>query len=128
MRIEHAAFNVADPPAMADWYCLHLGFELARKSDGSAQARFLRDPESGVMLEIYRNPPEQVPDYAGMDPLLLHLAFATNDMTADIARLTNAGAALVSDQPLDGGGRVAMLRDPWGFCLQLCHRPPGYFA
>lgn len=23
MKIEHVAFNVADPVAMADWYCRH---------------------------------------------------------------------------------------------------------
>ena len=128
MKIEHVAFNVADPPAMAAWYGSQLGFEIARKSNGPSQAHFLRDPQSGVMLEIYRNPPDQVPDYPSIDPLVLHLAFATSSMDADLARLTGAGASLVSDQPLDGGGRVAMLRDPWGFCLQLCQRPAGYFA
>lgn len=128
MRIEHIAFNVADPVGMAAWYGSHLGLETARKSDGPSLAHFLRDPATGVMIEIYLNPPNQVPDYPAMDPLLLHLAFASDDMDADLSRLTAAGASVVSDQPLQGGGRVAMLRDPWGFCVQLCERPAGYFA
>lgn len=128
MKIEHVAFNVADPVAMAAWYCLHLGFEVARKSNGPSLAHFLRDPETGVMLEIYLNPPGEVPDYRSMNPLLLHLAFTSEDMDADLGRLVSAGSTLVSDQALDGGGRVAMLRDPWGFCVQLCQRTPGFFA
>ena len=127
MKIEHLALNVADPVAMAAWYGKHLGFEVARKSDGPSQAHFLRDPATGVMLEIYLNPADQVPDYRAMDPLLLHLAFVTEDMDADLARLVAAGATLVSDQALAGGGRVAMLRDPWGLCIQPCQRPEGYF-
>jgi glyoxylase I family protein len=128
MKIEHLALNVADPVAMAAWYCEHLGFEIARKSSGPSLAHFLRDPATGVMLEVYLNPADQVPDYPAMHPLLLHLAFVSEDMDGDLARLLAAGATLVSDQPLEGGGRVAMLRDPWGLCIQPCLRPPGHFA
>ena len=31
MRIEHVAFNVPDPLAMARWYVEHLGFEVKRR-------------------------------------------------------------------------------------------------
>lgn len=128
MKIEHLALNVADPEGMAGWYCRHLGFVVARKSSGPSLAHFLRDPQSGVMLEIYLNPADQVPDYAGMDPLLLHLAFASDDLTGDCAALVEAGATLVSDQTLADGSRVAMLRDPWNLCIQLCQRAEGYFS
>lgn len=128
MKIEHLALNVADPVGMADWYCRNLGFVVARKSTGPSLAHFLRDPATGVMLEIYLNPPDRVPDYAGMDPLLLHLAFASDDLSADCAALAAAGATLVSDQTLADGSRVAMLRDPWNLCIQLCQRAAGYFS
>ena len=127
MRIEHFALNVADPVGMAGWYCSHLGFEVARRSDGPSLAHFLRDPATGVMLEIYQNPADQVPDYAGMDMLLLHLAFATADLTSDCAALVAAGARVESDQILADGSRVATLRDPWGLSIQLCQRADGYF-
>lgn len=128
MKIEHFALNVADPAALADWYVLHLGFQIARRSDGPSNARFLRDPATGVMLEVYLNPPDQVPDYPAMDPLLLHLAFATASLAADRDQLLAAGATLVSEQTLADGSVVAMLRDPWGLCLQLCQRAPAFFA
>jgi glyoxylase I family protein len=128
MKIEHFALNVADPAAMADWYCLHLGFEIARRSDGPSAARFLRDPATGVMIEAYHNPPDQVPDYAAMDPMLLHIAFATADLAADRDALQHAGAVLVSEQTLADGSIVAMLRDPWGLCIQLCQRAAGFFG
>lgn len=128
MKIEHFALNVADPRSVADWYVRHLGFAIARTGEAPAFAHFLRDPASGVMLEIYRNPPDRIPDYAAMDPLLLHLAFATEHLEEDLQALLGAGATAVSDQSLPDGGRVAMLRDPWGFCIQLCQRAPGFFA
>ena len=78
-----------------------------------------------MMLEIYRNPPDEVPEYAGMNPLLLHFAFVSDDPDADRSRLLAAGALLVSDQHLDDGSHLVMLRDPWGLCIQLCRRSTG---
>ncbi len=128
MKIEHFAVNVADPVAVAAWYCHHFGFEIARKMDVAPFTHFLRDPATGVMLEIYNNPPDQVPNYGAMDPLLLHLAFATDILDIDRDALLRAGATLVSEQTLAGGTRFAMLRDPWGLSVQICQRAPGFFA
>ena len=128
MKIEHFALNVADPVAVSDWYCRHLGFGIARKMDVAPFTHFLRDPATGVMLEIYNNPPDQVPDYATTDPLQLHLAFATDDLDTDRDALLAAGATHVSSQTLPGGTRFAMLRDPWGLSIQVCQRAPGFFA
>jgi hypothetical protein len=80
------------------------------------------------MLELYHNPPDQVPDYPGMDPLLLHLAFATEQLPTDRDGLLQAGASLVSEGTLADGSLVAMLRDPWGLSIQLCQRAAGFFA
>ena len=128
MKIEHFAVNVADPVAVAAWYCRHFGFVIARKMDVAPFTHFLRDPATGVMLEIYHNPPDQVPNYGAMDPLLLHLAFATDNLDIDRNALLRAGATLVSEQTLPGGTRFAMLRDPWGLSVQICQRAPGFFA
>jgi len=121
MRIEHFAFNVADPVAVAAWYGQHFGLRVVRHVPEPAQAHFLAD-ETGSVLEIYCNPPEQVPDYRAMDPLLLHLAFASEDPGADTARLLADGATFVSDDRLPDGSHLVMLRDPWGLALQLCKR------
>ena len=118
MRIEHVAFNVADPKLMASWYMQHLGFGLKRALNDAAQTHFLTDDTGVMMIEIYCNPA----DYATMDPLILHLALVSADPVADSARLLAAGASHVTDVHLADGSHLAMLRDPWGLALQLCRR------
>ncbi len=43
MKIEHAAYQVGDPVAMAEWYCAHLGFVVKRSADTPVPVRFLAD-------------------------------------------------------------------------------------
>jgi catechol 2,3-dioxygenase-like lactoylglutathione lyase family enzyme len=124
MRIEHVAFNVGQPQQMANWYIEHLGFSLKRALNDTAQTHFLADDSGIMMIEIYCNPADQVPDYASMDPLILHLALVSADPAADSARLIAAGASHVTDVHLNDGSHLAMLRDPWGLALQLCRRGP----
>jgi len=121
MKIEHFAFNVADPLAVADWYCTHLGFSVKMKME-RAHTHFLADSSGQVMIEIYCNPPEEVPNYDAMNPLQLHLAFVSSDPVADAERLCAAGAREVDDVQLPDGSHLKMLKDPWGFSIQLCKR------
>ena len=83
---------------------------------------FLADDSKRVMIEIYKNPTDEVPDYRTMNPLILHLAFVSDDPSIDKERLLKAGASQVSDDRLDDGSHLVMLRDPWGLALQLCKR------
>jgi catechol 2,3-dioxygenase-like lactoylglutathione lyase family enzyme len=122
MKIEHIAFQVADPAAMADWYAEHLGFCVRRSSDEPVVARFMADVSGGVMLEVYRNPKVPVPDYAAMEPARMHVAFVCDDLAGTIERLMAAGASLVSGPEILGADELAMLRDPWGLPLQLAKR------
>jgi glyoxylase I family protein len=124
MKIEHIAFNVADPVAVAAWYCRHCGLRVVRHLPKPAQTHFLADADATV-LEIYRNPPDQVPDYRNQNPLLFHLALASADPGADAARLVFAGAVVVEEIRLPDGSHLVMLRDPWGLALQLCKRAHG---
>lgn len=121
MKLEHIAFNVADPVAVADWYCKQCGLRVVRHIPQPAQTHFLADSDATV-LEIYRNPPDQVPDYRSMNPLLFHLALASGDPAADAERLVAAGASYVDEVRLPDGSQLIMLRDPWGLALQLCKR------
>ena len=73
MEIEHLGLNVADPAAMADWYVEHLGMRIVLASDAPVPVRFLADSAGRVMLEIYHNPQADVPSYASVDPLVVHL-------------------------------------------------------
>lgn len=122
MKIEHFAFNVADPVAVAAWYEAHCGLRVIRHLPLAAQTHFLADDGGSTVLEIYCNPPEQVPDYGAMDPLQFHMAFASESPPTDCDRLIAAGATLVDDIDLPDGTRLMMLRDPWGLAIQLCKR------
>ena len=122
MKLEHVAVNVSDPVAMADWYQRNLGMEVVLSMGDEPFTHFLRDSGGTMMLEVYKNPPDSVPQYADMDPLLLHFAFVSDDPNADKSRLLQAGASLISDQHLDDGSHLVMMRDPWGLCIQLCKR------
>ena len=122
MKIEHVAFNVSNPIAVAGWYCAHLGLSVVRHIPSPTQTHFLADDSGETILEIYCNPPDQVPDYASMNPLIFHLAFSSGAPDLDSARLIAAGASPVDELRLPDGSHLVMLRDPWGLALQLCKR------
>lgn len=122
MKIEHLAFNVADPVAIAAWYGEHLGLKIARHLPVPTQTHFLADDTGETIIEIYRNPPDAVPDYAAMNPLLFHLAFVSDSPATDSARLIAAGATAVDELKFPDGTHLVMMRDPWGLALQLCKR------
>jgi catechol 2,3-dioxygenase-like lactoylglutathione lyase family enzyme len=123
MKLEHAAYQIADPPAAARWYVEHLGLRVKRQQDASPWGCFLADDGDRVMLEFYNNPKVGVPGYRDIDPLIMHLAFTAVDVAAARARLIAAGATAVGDVVVtDAGDEVAMLRDPWGLPLQLVKR------
>jgi catechol 2,3-dioxygenase-like lactoylglutathione lyase family enzyme len=123
MRIEHLAFQVPDPQAFAAWYGQHLGTIVRRSTGALSHTHFLAASDGAVLLEIRRNESAPVPDYAAQDPLVLHLAFVSDDPRADAARLVEAGARMVSGPTTTEAGDVlCMLRDPWGLPIQLCQR------
>lgn len=122
MKLEHTAYNVADPKGVTAWYEKHLGFSVVRRIDEPPFTHFLADDSGQALLEIYNNPPDQVPEYGSMDPLLFHLAFVSEDPEADCARLIEAGASLVEGMHTPAGDHLIMLRDPWGLAIQLCRR------
>jgi len=123
MRIEHLALNVQDPPAVAAWYRDNLGMTIAREFGGPAQTTFLAAETGHVLLEIYHNPPDAVPDYGSMDPLLLHIAFECPDVEREGRRLTAAGATVAAGlSHTAAGDAIMMLRDPWGLAIQLVQR------
>ncbi|MFA6108916.1 MAG: VOC family protein [Candidatus Latescibacterota bacterium] len=123
LLFEHFAMNVADPAATAAWYCRHLGMKVVRQGEGPTYMHFLADCSARVVVEIYRSATEPVPAYAGQHPQILHLAFATTEVEVDRQRLLAAGATAEGEITLtEAGDRLAMLRDPWGFALQLCQR------
>ena len=123
MKIEHTAYQIEDPVAVARWYVEHLGLTVKRAQPERPFGQFLADDGNVVMLEFYNNPTVAVPDYRGIDPLILHIAFWTDDVEATRARLLAAGASAVGEASMTpAGDHVAMLRDPWGLAIQFVHR------
>jgi catechol 2,3-dioxygenase-like lactoylglutathione lyase family enzyme len=123
IRLEHVAINVEDSVAMAKWYCENLGMKIIRKGEPPANMRFISDAGGNMMLEIYHNPPDAVPDYSSMDPLLLHIAFMVDDVKAICDKLLTAGATVAGDVNITpAGDEIAMLRDPWGVPIQFVKR------
>ena len=123
VKIEHFALQVPEPIAMAEWYVKHLGFTIARAGGEPSHARFLADSSQSVMLELYRNPAANIPDYRKADPLLMHVAYSSDNPGADRDRLVQAGAIVVDElMTTPSGDAIVMLRDPWGVPIQLVKR------
>lgn len=122
MKLEHFAVNVEDPLAMADWYVKHMGLSIVKQKQEPPFMTFLADDSGRIMIEIYKNPTDQVPDYRNMDPLLVHLAFVSEAPDKDKDRLEKAGASVVSELQMEDGSHLVMMRDPWGLAVQLCKR------
>ena len=123
MKIEHVAINVEDPISTARWYCENLGFTIKRESKQAPFAHFVADDSGQMMIEIYGNREVPTPDYRSMNPMELHLALVSEDVQADCDRLVQAGAELIGDiHHMSTGDTMALLRDPWGFTLQLVKR------
>jgi catechol 2,3-dioxygenase-like lactoylglutathione lyase family enzyme len=122
LNIEHFACNVSDPVAMAAWYVEHLGMRVLRRNPAPPHIHFLADASGRVVMEIYSNTADPVPDYRAMHPMRFHLAFAAPDPDQARAALVAAGATFVDEQTQPDGSRLLMLRDPWGLPLQLCKR------
>lgn len=122
MKIEHFALNVSHPVEMAAWYVSHLGLKAVVAQTQAPFTHFLADDSGDVMLEIYSNPADNVPDYKNMDPLLCHIALVSDNPNADRLRLEKAGAVFVNEAVPFKGTLLVMMRDPWGLSLQLCKR------
>jgi catechol 2,3-dioxygenase-like lactoylglutathione lyase family enzyme len=123
IRLEHVALNVADPVKMAHWYVENLGMKILREGPAPINARFLADADGNMMLELYHNPPEAVPNYASMDPLILHVAFLVDNVEAIRQKLLAAGATATDEITVTPtGDKITMLRDPWGLAIQFIHR------
>jgi catechol 2,3-dioxygenase-like lactoylglutathione lyase family enzyme len=123
VKIEHVAYQVQDPAAFARWYVAHLGLTIKRVQPDPPFGHFLADDGDAVMLEVYNNPTVAVPDYASINPFVLHVAFTVPDVAGTRERLIAAGATPEGDvQVSPAGDHLAMLRDPWGLPIQLVRR------
>lgn len=125
MKLEHFALNVEDPIAITEWYVAHLGLSIARQTKDAPYVTFLADDSGNMMIEFYHNSSEEVLPFREMHPMLVHLAFVSEDPGRDRDRLVSVGASLVTEDRLKDGSHIIMLRDPWGLPIQMCKRGKG---
>jgi glyoxylase I family protein len=122
MKLEHVAINVSDPKALAAWFADNFGMRIVMAQDEAPFMHFVTD-DSGSMLEFYHNPAAPLPDYANIDPVNLHIAFASNDIAADRERLLAAGASPVGEINTNAtGAKLAFFRAPNQVPFQLVQR------
>jgi len=123
MRLEHIAFNVDDPAALAAWYVANFDMKVVRSFDEPPFIHFLADSAGKSLIEIYSNPLGEIINYAEQHAVTFHLAFAVADIEAERQRLVAAGATLDGDiDHRANGDKLAFLRDPWGYAIQLVQR------
>ena len=123
MKLEHFAIDVPDSEAFIEWWCKNLGMRRSAPKSG-----FIMDDSGTIGLEIYRTgETPAAPNYAAMNAMTLHIAFASDDVKADVDRLVAAGAK-VEQLKLDNPNfHMAIVRDPWGVSIQFCKRANGIF-
>jgi glyoxylase I family protein len=122
MKFEHVAINVPEPVQMADWYVEHCGLRIVLSVEGPPFTRFIADASGTTAIEIYRNEEAPIPDYLSQSHLVVHNAFAVENLDESKDRLIAAGATFVEEIETPDGSRLIMLRDPWGIPLQLVKR------
>ncbi len=123
MRLEHIAFNVADSGALAAWYVANFDMKIVRSFDEPPYIHFLSDSAGKSLIEIYSNPLGEFINYGAQHAVVFHLAFTVDDIEAERQRLVAAGAALDGDiDHRANGDKLAFLRDPWGYAIQLAQR------
>ncbi len=123
MLIEHVAFNVSDPVAMAQWLVKHLNMRIVRQMTQAPFTHFVADSAGRGVLELYCHSKAAVPDYASLDPLSLHVAFTVTDVAGERERLLAAGATPAGDViTTDTGDVMTFVRSPWGVTIQLVQR------
>ena len=122
MRFEHLAVNVKDARAVADWYVKTLGLVIKRQLPDPPYITFLADVDGNMMFEFYQ---QEVPvhDFAAIPAFSLHLAFLVSNVESTRASwIAGGGKADGEITTTAAGDRLAFVRDPWGFTLQLVQR------
>ena len=122
MTFEHFALNVPKPIEMGQWYIDNCEMKLVKSMDKYPFTRFLADKSGQIVLEIYSNTSQRIPEYNKQHPLEFHFALKVDNPVEAKNKLIEAGAKVEEEIKLDDGSHLIMLRDPFGIPLQLVKR------
>lgn len=150
--IWHTSFTVSNLEQSLDFYCGLLGLEVITQQvqhneytsrlvafpDAHLKVAMLRIPgafagPSNHHLELveYVHPRGEKTDVATNRPGAPHLAFVTEDIHSDFARLSAAGVRFKAEAPIEivagvnTGGFTVYLLDPDDITLELAQPPKG---
>jgi lactoylglutathione lyase len=146
----HFSFVVDDIERSVAWYRDVFGLRLVarQRQDNEYTRRFVGVPGAvlevaefalpegaagdGVLLELleYVEPRGERPRLRRQDIGTAHLSFVVDDIAADHARLSGAGASFVTppvriEEGVNAGGWICYLADPDGITLEL-FQPAGH--
>ena len=120
-RFLHTRIRVSDLERSIDWYCTHLGFQVAKRSDKSPagnQIAHLELPGNDHTLELtwseeyVVNVPED----------LMHVAIGVPNLIESCAQLEKAGIEIWPNgwrEKFNSGGKMAFIDDPDGYEVEL---------
>ena len=121
-NIEHIAIFAANPKALVDWYCEHLGFRVVARDEDSGHFYFIALPD-GDMIEVCKAADKDRAPATFEEAGLRHLAFTVESYDEFAERLAAAGIEFYNDShvvPPDN--RVNFFEDPEGNILQIVQR------
>jgi catechol 2,3-dioxygenase-like lactoylglutathione lyase family enzyme len=122
-RIDHVAVPARDYDGALRFYRDGLGFTLQAETRGGGERPrrigYLRPPDGGALIELV----EDVGDGRGTG---YHYCLEVADLDAEVARLTGAGARVVTPphptearEPREKGWRRTVLAGPAGELIEL---------
>jgi lactoylglutathione lyase len=120
----HTRMRVNDLERTVKFYEEALGLKVKGRhmSPRGAQLAFLLTPNGDAEIEICQMPPGAPP--VQVQPDLMHLAFAVDDLAAFAAELARKGFALSDGPTLTGNGTLlAFIDAPEGYEVELIQRP-----
>jgi len=122
-KLLHTRMRVNDVEASVKFYELALGLTATRRhtSPRGAQLVFLATPNSDEEIELCQMPAGSPP--VEVQPDLMHLAFAVDDLAEFAADLKAKGFALSDGPTKTGSGSViAFIDAPEGYEVELIQK------
>jgi lactoylglutathione lyase len=120
LRILHTCLNVSNMDRSIDFYTSKLGLKLTSRREvkqNNAEIAFLKDENGGAIELTQWRDKKSLAEGDNFD----HIAFAVNDVAAEIERL-KAGGVAVAMEPFSLQGstsKIAFIKDPDGNWLEL---------
>jgi lactoylglutathione lyase len=124
LRILHTCLNVTNMDRSIDFYTGKLGLKLTSRREvkqNNAEIAFLIDDSGGAIELTHWRDKKSLAEGDNFD----HIAFAVDDVAAEIQRL-KAGDVAIAMEPFSLQGstsKIAFIKDPDGNWLELIQNP-----